>query len=68
MPFDETIAGGGGLLGDVDKNIDRPECAMRVASGKFYHFALFDVTKTGISARIVDRDGKLQDQFEKALP
>ncbi|MCA9596948.1 MAG: metallophosphoesterase family protein [Myxococcales bacterium] len=63
-----TIAGGGGLLGDVDKNIDRPECAMRVASGKFYHFALFDVTKTGISARIVDRDGKLQDQFEKALP
>ncbi len=63
-----TCAGGGGLLGDVDENIDRPYCVDRLASGAFYHAAIFDVGATEIEVRVIDRDGVVQDSFQKALP
>lgn len=63
-----TIGGGGGALGDVDENIDRPTCSMRVASGKFYHLALFDVGATSLSVKVIDPTNAVKDSFDKPLP
>jgi acid phosphatase type 7 len=63
-----TTAGGGGLLGNVDENIDRPQCAMRVESGAFFHAALFEVSGGMLAGDVVDEDGVSRDSFTKALP
>jgi hypothetical protein len=38
-----TTAGGGGILGNIDANVQRSYCTSRVASGAFYHATLIDV-------------------------
>ena len=63
-----TVGGGGGALGNIDENIDRPTCSMRVASGKFYHLQLFDVTATTLSGKTIDPTGTVKDSFEKTVP
>lgn len=63
-----TVAGGGGALGNIDENIDRPTCAMRVAKGKYYHVAILDVAAGKLSGKSVDKTGATQDSFEKAVP
>jgi hypothetical protein len=60
--------GGGGLLQNIDENLDRPYCDRRVASGKLHHSVLFDVGATEVSGRVIDRDGEVQDTFSRAIP
>lgn len=63
-----TVGGGGGALGDVDENIDRPICAMRVASGKFYHLELLEVGATTLTGKSIDPTGTVKDEFTKPVP
>jgi len=62
-----TVGGGGGLIGKVDANIDRPTCAMRKSSGAFYQMTMLEVGPTSIKGRTLDVDGKERDAFEKPL-
>lgn len=63
-----TTGGGGGLLGDMDQNVSRAECAMRAASGAFFH--ALDVTASGkeIRAKAIDDAGAVRDAFTIAVP
>jgi hypothetical protein len=63
-----TSAGGGGALGDVDANITRPECAMRVASGKFFHAVVFDVATGMLTGTTIDDQAAVRDSFAIATP
>jgi hypothetical protein len=63
-----TIGGGGGALGNIDQNSARPTCALRVASGAFYHVALIEVGPTTLSGKILDPTGMLKDSFQKTVP
>jgi acid phosphatase type 7 len=61
-----TAGGGGGALGNVDENLDRATCAMRKASGAFFHVVLLDVNASGVEGRVIDQDGALKDSFSVA--
>jgi hypothetical protein len=63
-----TTGGGGGALEDVDANIDRPECAMRVASGAFRHAMIFDVTAGALMGRAIDDTGTVRDSWSLIVP
>lgn len=63
-----TVGGGGGALEDVDKNADRPTCALRQASGSFYQVTLLEIGPSTLRGRTIDVDGSLRDEFEKAVP
>lgn len=63
-----TIGGGGGAIGNVDENIDRPTCALRKSSGAFYQMTVLEVGAASIKGRTIDRDGKQRDAFEQPLP
>ncbi|MCK6588423.1 MAG: metallophosphoesterase [Polyangiaceae bacterium] len=63
-----TSAGGGGSIGNVDENIERPECAMRVASGKYRHAMLFEVGPGELKGSAIGPDGAVVDSFTKAVP
>ena len=63
-----TSAGGGGIIADPSKNIARPYCNQRVASGPYYHAMIMDVTAGKLSAVAIDDAGKIVDQFEKVVP
>jgi hypothetical protein len=63
-----TVAGGGGAIGNVDENIDRPTCSMRVSSGPFRFACVFKVGAAGIDEQTIDEDGAVRDSFSKALP
>lgn len=63
-----TVGGGGGALEDVDKNIDRPTCALRKSSGSFYQMTLLEVGATSLKGRTIDVKGAERDSFEIPLP
>jgi acid phosphatase type 7 len=63
-----TTAGGGGLMGNVDENIARPECALRQASGPWIHAMWFEVGASTLRGSAVDKNGQLLDGFEKSAP
>src|SRR5581483_11187011 len=63
-----TSAGGGGIIADPSKNIDRPYCNQRVAGGPYYHAMIWDVAPGKLSAVAIDDQGKTVDQFEKVVP
>ncbi|MBK8995053.1 MAG: metallophosphoesterase family protein [Myxococcales bacterium] len=63
-----TVGGGGGLIGKIDANIDRPTCSMRVSSGAFYQMTVLEVGPSSIKGRTIDVDGKERDAFEVPLP
>ena len=58
-----TTGGGGGSLDDINKNIDRPSCASRVASGAFRHAVVFDVGPNGLDGTVIDEKGAIRDMF-----
>lgn len=63
-----TTAGGGGLIQDIDENIDRPYCDQRVASAAVYHGTIFHVGDTDVVGEVVDREGVVQDTFTRTIP
>ncbi len=63
-----TVGGGGGAIGDVNAGSTRSYCNERVASGGFYHAALFEITPGQLSATVVDDQGNTRDTFSHAVP
>jgi hypothetical protein len=63
-----TAAGGGGALGDVNANTTRPECANRVASGRFFHTVLLEVQPGQVVGTVVDDTGATRDTFTQVVP
>jgi acid phosphatase type 7 len=63
-----TTGGGGGLIGNMDENLSRAECAMRTVSGGFFH--AMDVTIEGqeLRATVIDEAGGTRDTFTITLP
>ncbi len=63
-----TTGGGGGNINDVNANTSRSYCHQRVASGPFYHAMMFEITPGQISAKAIDDQGNVRDQFQHAVP
>lgn len=63
-----TTGGGGGLIGNMDENVSRAECAMRKASGGFFHAMDVVVEGQELRASVIDEAGKTRDSFTLALP
>jgi hypothetical protein len=63
-----TTAGGGGSLGDVNANPNRPECADRKSYGAYHHTVLFEVGAGTLKGSAIDATGKVRDGFEIAVP
>ncbi|MFO0586020.1 MAG: metallophosphoesterase [Polyangiaceae bacterium] len=63
-----TTAGGGGLMGDVDKNVARDYCDKRAASAPAFHGVIFDVTTGKLSGKVIDEKGMIVDTFSKDVP
>ncbi|MBX3185424.1 MAG: hypothetical protein KF819_00350 [Labilithrix sp.] len=63
-----TTGGGGGLIGNIDENLSRAECAMRRASGGFFHALDVVVEGKELRAKAVDDSGAARDSFTIALP
>ena len=63
-----TAAGGGGALGDVSKNISRPECSSRTKFGRFFSGTVNDVGASTIHGVTIDDSGTTQDTFDIATP
>lgn len=58
-----TAAGGGGAVGDINENIDRPTCAQRVASGKYRHGVIIEVKAAEFVGTVIDDVGMTRDTF-----
>ena len=63
-----TTGGGGGLIGNMDQNISRAECAMRKSSGGFVHAVDVVIEGKELRAQVVDEHGVTRDSFTVALP
>ncbi len=63
-----TIGGGGGALGNVDENISRPTCSMRVTSGAFDQTTILEIAPGTLKVRCIDEDGKERDSFTRQEP
>lgn len=63
-----TTAGGGGALGDVSQNANRPECADRKSFGAYHHTMAFEVGKGTLKGSAIDATGAARDTFEKVVP
>ncbi|MEZ4302485.1 MAG: metallophosphoesterase [Polyangiaceae bacterium] len=63
-----TAAGGGGLMGDVDENVDRAYCDKRLASAPAYHGVIFEVTGTSLVGTAIDEAGTVIDTFSQDVP
>ena len=63
-----TVGGGGGALENIDKNIDRPTCQLRQASGKMYQVTVLEVAPGKLGGRTIDDQGAERDAFEKTAP
>jgi hypothetical protein len=63
-----TTAGGGGLMGNVDENDERPYCVDRVASGPFFHSMIFRLDGTTLTGTAIGEDGAILDSFSKIVP
>ncbi len=62
-----TTAGGGALLYDMDVNLSRVECAMRIASGAFFHAVDVVVDGDVLRGEVIDHTGKMRDAFDVNL-
>ena len=63
-----TTGGGGGLIGNMDENVSRAECAMRKVSGGFFHAMDVVVEGQELRAKVVDEAGRTRDEFTVTLP
>lgn len=63
-----TTGGGGGLIGNMDENLSRAECAMRKVSGGFFHAMDVAIDGQELRATVVDETGTTRDTFTIALP
>jgi hypothetical protein len=63
-----TAAGGGGLIEDPDQNKQRDYCTQRIASGAYYHSVILSVEAGKMSGKVIDKDGVVQDTFQKTVP
>ena len=63
-----TSGGGGGLMGDVNKNASRSYCDKRVASGPFFHGTLLDVKTGKLEGRAIDETGAEKDAYSFTVP
>ncbi len=67
-----TSGGGGGLIGNVDREASRTYCDKRLASGAFFHSVVVDIASAGmggaISGQAIDRDGAVRDSFQIPAP
>jgi acid phosphatase type 7 len=63
-----TSGGGGGAIGNVDENITRPECPMRLASGPYKHAVILDVAAGELQGTAIDDQGTVRDTFTKIVP
>jgi hypothetical protein len=63
-----TAGGGGGLVGDIDENLDRPYCGARLASAAAKHAVVIEVGPSGFTGEAVGPDGAVLDGFSRALP
>ena len=62
-----TSGGGGAVLYDLDKNLDRPECELRKAAGAFYNATIFEVEAGKLRGITKDEKGEVRDEFEIPL-
>lgn len=63
-----TTGGGGGLIGNMDANISRAECAMRKVSGGFFHAVDVVIDATGLHGTVIDDAGTTRDTFTITMP
>jgi len=63
-----TTGGGGGLIGNMDENVSRPECAMRKVSGGFFHAVDVVIEGKELRGQVMDEAGVTRDTFVVALP
>ncbi len=63
-----TSAGGGGGLGNVNENKDRPECANRKAAGAFWDATVITVKPGELSGVTYDDKGAARDTFTRPVP
>ena len=63
-----TTGGGGGLIGNMDQNVSRPECARRLVSGGFFHAVDVVIEGKELRGQVVDEAGATRDSFVVALP
>ena len=63
-----VTGGGGGLIGNIDENLSRAECAMRKASGGFFHAMDVVIDGPSLHATVIDDSGATRDTFTVALP
>jgi acid phosphatase type 7 len=66
IPYVVT-GGGGGLKGDPDENIDRPECAQRLVRDGEYHGLILRVENGEIAGTAINLKGKTIDTFTVGL-
>jgi hypothetical protein len=67
--LDYVVTGGGGGLKDTgNENIDRPECASRVATAAAYHAVVLRVENGQIGGTAIDAKGNVADTFSIPLP
>ena len=63
-----TTGGGGGLIGNMDENVSRAECAMRKVSGGFFHAMDVVIDAAGLHGTVIDEAGMTRDTFTVTLP
>lgn len=63
-----TTGGGGGLIGNMDENVSRPECALRKVSGGFFHAVDVVIDGKELRGQVMDQAGTTRDSFTVALP
>jgi acid phosphatase type 7 len=63
-----TTGGGGGLIGNMDQNVSRSECAMRKVSGGFFHAVDVVIEGKELRGTVVDEAGTTRDSFTVPLP
>lgn len=63
-----TTGGGGGLIGDMNENVSRAECASRKVSGGFFHAIDVTIEAKTLRAEVLDEAGQSRDSFVLQLP
>ncbi|RYE86440.1 MAG: hypothetical protein EOO75_15735, partial [Myxococcales bacterium] len=63
-----VAGGGGGLIGDIDANAQRPLCGQRQAHGAFTHVVTFELTGTTLTGKAIDAKGETRDTFTLTVP
>jgi calcineurin-like phosphoesterase family protein len=63
-----TAAGGGGLIGNPSENTQRDYCDKRVASGRYRHAVMLEVSPGKLSGTVIDDQGMVRDTFVKVVP